>query len=246
MPNGSPQPAKYVGCPSCGLVQTGGSITCTRCGHPLNTPGLIYRREADGTWAIIRDIDLSTLVPKPPPVRKELISRRGAVLALGVAVAGALFDVWGWNTRRASTQQESEAIARYLDQPVGRIIPNFKLAYRVSEGGRLEISGETNLPEATALEVQVFAGETLVAVDFPVTVGDSSIKTRPLLERGKPFLPATYHLRIRARFEKSWQPPNVLLIVGGLGERLEGGSIRRSDAAPGARLEYEEDFVLDL
>jgi hypothetical protein len=240
------EPAKPIFCPSCGLVQAGSGVACARCGRPLSPPGLIYRREADGNWTIIRDIDLSKLVSKPSPAREKLISRPGAVLMLAVAVAGTLIDIWGWETWRANTRQESETIARYLDQPVGRIIPEFKLAYQTSEGGRLEIAGETNLPDGTVLEVEVYAGETLVAVDFPVTVANGRFKTRPLVERGKPFSPATYHLRIRARFEKSWQPPKVLLVVGRLGERLEGGAIHRGDATPGARLDYEEDFVLSL
>jgi hypothetical protein len=237
--------SKSLVCPFCGLTQEESREECSRCGHALHPPGLIYRREADGTWSIIRDIDLSSLAPKPPPVRRKLISRQGAAVMLALILPGAALDIWLWQVSARAARMQSDEIVRYLDHPVGRIVPRFELHYQRGEGGNLWVSGQSNLPDGTALEVQVYAGDVLVAVDYPVTVSGGEFETRPLLQRGKPFTLATYRVRIRGAFEKDRQPPSALLVVGGLGERLKGSLVRRSDASSGAKLEFAEEFVLN-
>lgn len=83
--------------------------------------------------------------------------------------------------------------------------------------------------------MQVYAGDLLVAVDYPVTISAGAFQTRPLLERGKPFTAASYRVLIRSTFEKRWQPPAVLLVVGGLGERLRLPSCAGPNGLPGPR-----------
>jgi len=164
---------------------------------------------------------------------------------LAVMVLGGALDIWSWQVRARRQRAESDEITRYLDHPVGRIIPRFELQFRRSEMGDLRVGGRSNLPDGTTLEAQIYAGGVLVAVDYPVTVSQGFFATRPLLQRGKPFALASYQARIRATFGERWQPPTVLRVVGRFGERLEGPFVRRSDAAPGAKLEFTQDFVLN-
>jgi len=243
MSGASPVPGNPAVCPSCGLTQAGGRAECSRCGHPLHPAGFIYRREANGTWSIVKDIDLSKLAP-PPRVQKKLIGKTGGAIVLGLILLGAALNIWCWTLRTRDTSLEASEIENYLDHPIGRIVPRFKLQYQRSESGDLQVSGKCNLPDGTALEVQVYSGDLLVAVDYPVTVAAGMFQTRPLLQRGKPFVPASYKLQIRATFEKRWQPPFGLLVVGGRGERLEGSFMHRTERSSGSTLEFTEDFTL--
>jgi len=243
MADASPTPANSVLCPSCGLTQAGGRTECSRCGHPLHPAGFIYRREANGTWSIVKDIDLSKLAP-PPRVQKKLVGKTGGAIILGLILLGAALTIWCWTLRNRDTSLEAGEIAKYLDHPIGRIVPRFELQYQRSEWDDLQVSGKCNLPDGTALEVQVYSGDLLVAVDYPVTVAAGTFQTRPLLQRGKPFAPASYRLRLRATFGKRWQPPFVLLVVGGRGERLEGSFVHRTERSSGSMLEFTEDFTL--
>jgi hypothetical protein len=140
---------------------------------------------------------------------------------------------------------ESDESVQYLAHPVGRIMPRFEVHYRRDEGENLLVSGQSNLPDGTTLEVQIYAGDILVAVDYPVTVSRGRFETRPLLQRGKPFALASYRARIRATFDKRWQPASILLVVGGLGERLDGPLVRQFTPSSGAILEFTEDFALN-
>jgi hypothetical protein len=95
------------------------------------------------------------------------------------------------------------------------------------------------------LDVRVLAGDVLFAVDYPVTVSAGSFTTRSLLGRGKPFEAGTYRAQIKAAFGERWQPASVLLVVGGLGERLGGPLVERRETPSEAGLTYTEDFTLD-
>jgi hypothetical protein len=245
MVTGPSPSANPVVCPSCGRAQTENLGKCSQCGKPLHPSGFIYRREADGTWSMVKDIDLSALAPRPPRVRRKVISRKGAVILLGVILLGAALDVWCWRVRTRQTDLETAATAEYLAHPIGRIVPRFELQYQRGGSGDLQISGRSNLPEGTTLEVQVYADDLLVAVDYPVTISAGAFQTRPLLERGKPFTAASYRVHIRSTFEKRWQPPAVLLVVGGLGERLEASFVRRPQRFAGARLDFAAEFILE-
>lgn len=236
-------PSNSAICPSCGLAQEGSRKDCSRCGHPLYSPSRIYRRKPDGTWSPVDEIDLSQLVAKPAPVRKKLNLRKAAIVAL-LVLAGMAFDIAFWRKRVRAVRREAEEIARYIDNPIGRIVPRFEIRYLRMPAGELQIAGQTNLPEGTVLDVQVYAGPLLVAVDYPVTVRSRAFQTRPLLERGKPFAVASYQVRIRAAFDKRWQPPSVLVVVGSFGERLVGPDVQHSDGSSGAKLEFSESFLL--
>lgn len=158
---------------------------------------------------------------------------------------GAALDIWCWKVRARGARMESDESVQYLAHPVGRIMPRFEVHYRRDEGENLLVSGQSNLPDGTTLEVQIYAGDILVAVDYPVTVSRGRFETRPLLQRGKPFALASYRARIRATFDKRWQPASILLVVGGLGERLDGPLVRQFTPSSGAILEFTEDFALN-
>jgi len=238
-------PSSQAGvCPSCGLRQDPGHRECTRCGQALNAPGLIYRHEADNTWSVVRDIDLSSFAAPPAPPPKKRLSRRAAMLILLLVVTGATINLGLWRWRVAAGRGESNEISYYLAHPVGTIEPRFALQYRRTEQGQLRMAGQTNLPDGTNLQVEVYAGDLIVAIDFPVAVFAGRFQTRALLQRGKPFVLAAYQARLSTTFDRNSQPPPVLLVVGDRGERLRGPLIYRVDAASGANLRYVENFSL--
>jgi len=225
-------------------VQEGPTDTCRHCGCPVTAPTQVYRRQPDGTWSVVEDIDLSALAPKPTFAPRKLISRGGAAMMLAVVLACVVLSLWSRRNSQGQAQREAEAIRQYLGNPVGTIVPRFELNYDRGVRGELRVWGLTNLPEATALEVQVYAGDLLVAVDYPVVVVRGTFRTRPLLHRGRPFSFAPYRVRIRATFDEATQPPSVLLVVGKLGERLQSPHVHRDDVGLGARLDFTEEFVL--
>jgi hypothetical protein len=210
----------------------------------LHSPSQIYRREADGTWNPISDIDLSALAPKPASAQKKLNRKKASAMAL-LLLAGVAVDLSFWRIRVRAARGEADERLNYVNNPVGRIVPRFELRYLRGARGELQIGGKTNLPEGTLLDVQVYGGELLLAVDYPVTVEGGAFQTRSLLQRGKPFSPGSFQLRIRAAFGKRWQPPSVLLVVGPSGERLYGPQVRRTDGTSEATLEFTEGFVLN-
>lgn len=210
----------------------------------MNAPGLIYRHEADNTWSVVRDIDLSSFAPRPPRAPKKRLSRRAGMLILLLVVAGATINLGLWRRRVVAGREESTEISYYLAYPVGTIEPRFTLQYRRTEQGQLRMAGQTNLPDGTNLQLEVYAGDLMVAIDFPVAVFAGRFQTRALLQRGKPFALAAYQARLSATFDRSSQPPSVLLVVGERGERLRGPLVHRGDAASGAKLRYLENFSL--
>lgn len=217
---------------------------CSQCGHPLSGPAQIYRREADGTWSPVTEIDLSELAPKPLPPRRKFNRKKVAALVLLVILPGVALDIWVWRIRVRAAHKEANEILQYLHNPVGRIVPRFQLRYQRSQAGDLAVAGQTNLPDGTLVEVQVYAGQLLVAMDYPVTVRGGQFQTRSMLQRGRPFALAMYRARIGASFEPRAQPPSVLRVVGQRGERLDGPHVQRTVAAHGATLEFTENFAL--
>jgi hypothetical protein len=163
---------------------------------------------------------------------------------LALCVAGVALDSGAWRLRVAADRQLAEEVRLYVAHPVGRIEPRFTVQYGLSEQHQLRVAGETNLPDGANLQVEVYAGGRLVAVDFPVVVSRGGFQTRALLQRGKPFTLSEYQLHLSATFDRSSQPPSLLLVVGEKGERLQGPLIHRVDAASGAKLRYVEDFSL--
>jgi hypothetical protein len=65
-----------------------------------------------------------------------------------------------------------------------------------------------------------------------------------LLEKGKPFADGTFQLRIAAVFDDRSQPTSVLLVVGPLGERLQGPAVSRMPGTGAAKIELIADLVL--
>lgn len=234
-----------VACPSCGHIQNRTRSACSRCGFALNALGMIYKRQADGTWTAIKDIDLSSLAPRPLKPRRQRFSRLGLGSVAALALFLALASIWAWRENSSGVTAEALEIAQYISHPVGSIVPQFQLQVQRSNAGSLRVSGLCNLPTATQLEVRVFAGDAVIAIDYPVTVSDGRFETRMLLDQGRPFLAGTFTIRVKADFAGRWQPPSVLLVVGSLGQRLQGPLVQKQEDAAGATLTYTESFTLD-
>jgi len=234
-----------VVCPSCGQVQDRTLAQCSHCGFALNAPGLIYQRQTDGTWTVVKDIDLSSLAPRPIRLPRRYVSRQGMGMIALLLLFLAVSSIWAWRERRSGATAEALEISQYLSHPVGTIVPQFQLQIQRSDAGNLRVSGLCNLPTATQLEVRVLADDTVVAIDYPVMVSAGRFETRPLLNQGRPFTPGTFQVRIKADFADRWQPPLVLLVVGSLGQRLQGPLVRTPEDATGATLTYTETFTLN-
>ena len=234
-----------VVCPSCGHVQDRTRTECTLCGSALNAPGMIYKRQADGTWTILKDIDLSSLAPRPIKPPRQHFSRQGLGLIALLILFLALSSIWAWRERGSGITAEALEISRYLSHPQGTIVPQFQLQFQRSDAGYLRVTGLCNLPTATQLEVRIFADDTVVAIDYPVTVSDGRFETRTLLDQGRPFTPGTFRIRVKADFADRWQPPPVLLVVGSLGQRLQGPLVQKQEDTAGATLAYTEAFTVN-
>ena len=164
-----------------------------------------------------------------------------ALLFLFLAVS----SLWAWRERRSGAKAEALEILQYISHPVGTIVPQFHLQVQRGDAGDLRVSGMCNLPTATQLEVRVFDNDTVVAIDYPVTVSAGRFETRPLLDQGRSFTPGTFQIRVKADFASRWQPPPVLLVVGSLGQRLQGPLVEKPEDATGATLTYTEDFTVN-
>jgi hypothetical protein len=157
---------------------------------------------------------------------------------------GILLVLWSRAMRVQGVRLERGETAGYLRNPVGWITPQLQVHYQRDAEGTLQVEGESNLPDQTILDVRVYAGEDLLAVDYPVTIEEGRFATRSLLEKGKPFADASFQLRITAVFDNRSQPDSVLLVVGPLGERLQGPAVSRMPGTGAAKMELVQDFVL--
>ena len=240
-------PADSVVCPSCGHPQERAAPQCVRCGAPLKAPGQIYRKLPDGRWSIVEGFDLSSLVPRPAPPQRKLLTRPRLLAIAGVFLWTVLVFWITWREQNVGRDAEVQEIAQYLRQPVGRIVPRFQLRATKGAEGTLRVEGQCNLPTGTVLDVRVFAlsGNLLLAVDYPVAVSAGNFTTRALLDRGRPFLAGTYRVQVKADFGERWQPASVLLVVGKLGERLVGPLVERREGSAEAGLTYAENFTLE-
>ena len=245
MAEGSSTPADSLLCSSCGHSQDRSELHCRQCGAPLAPPGLIYRRQSDGRWTIVRDIDLSSLAPRPARAPRKWLTRRGglAIAALVVVMALLLF-IASWKHEQ-SRQAVMREVAQYLHYPVGRIVPGFQLEVAKISEGSLRLTGRCNLPSQTQLEIRILAEDRVVALDYPVVVSEGSFTTRSLLDRGRPFVAGIYRAQVKADFGERWQPPPVLLVVGNLGQRLEGPLVQRRGVSSEAEVIYTEEFKLE-
>jgi len=234
-----------VACPSCGTIQDRTRPECSLCGFALNAPGLVYRRQADGTWIVLKDIDLSSLAPRPIKPPRQFLTRQSLGLIALLILFLAVSSIWAWREGRRGARAEALEISQYLSHPLGTIVPQFRLQFQRSDEGNLRVTGLCNLPTATQLEVRVFASDAVVAIDYPVIVSDGHFETRPLLDQGRPFVPGTFRIGVKADFADRWQPPPVLLVVGSLGQRLQGPLVQKQEDAAGATLNYTEAFTIN-
>jgi len=238
------QAARRIACPQCGHTQASSRVDCWQCGHPLHAPTQIYRREADGSWTAFKAIDLTSMAPKAPRLHRRVNWRRLAMIVALLVLPGIGLVLWSRALRVQGVRLERVETARYLRNPEGRITPQLQVHYQRDAEGTLQVEGESNLPDQTVLDVRVYAGGDLLAVDYPVTIEEGRFETRSLLERGKPFADASFQLRIAAVFDNRSQPASVLLVVGSLGERLQGPAVSRMPGTGAAKMELVQDFVL--
>jgi hypothetical protein len=231
-------------CPQCGQGQAASRVECWQCGHPLHAPSQLYRREADGSWSAVKAIDISSLAPQPPSLHRRINWRRLAIVATLLLLPGIILAVWSRALRVQGLRLEGVEIARYLRNPVGRINPRLRVQYHRDTEGTLQVEGISDLPDKTVFDLRVYAGPDLVAMDYPVIIAGGRFQTRPLLNKGKPFTDASYQLRVTAVFDNRSQPASVLLVVGSLGERLQGPAVSHMVGTGAAKMEFVEEFVL--
>lgn len=96
-----------VACPSCGQVQDQSNPQCSLCGAALNGPGMIYRRQADGSWTRLKDIDLASLAPRPFKRPRPLFSRQGVGLIATLVLFVAVSSIWAWHERGIGATAEA-------------------------------------------------------------------------------------------------------------------------------------------
>ena len=238
------QATPRMACPQCGQTQAASRVDCWQCGYPLHTPTQVYRREADGSWTAIKAIDVASIAPKAPRLPHPVNWRRLAMIVALPVLPGIVLVLWSRALHVQGVRLERAETARYLQNPVGRITPQLQVHYQRDAEGTLQVEGESNLPDQTVLDVRVYADRDLLAVDYPVTIKEGRFETRSLLEKGKPFADASFQLRIAAVFDNRSQPASVLLVVGSLGERLEGPAVSRTPGTGAAKMEFVEEFVL--
>jgi hypothetical protein len=231
-------------CPQCGHQQAASGVECLRCGYPLQAPTQLYRREANGSWTVLKAIDLSSIAPKAPRLRRHVNWQRLAIIVALMVLPGIILAAWSRAMRVQGVRLEGVEIARYLQNPVGRITPRLEVQHQRDAEGTLQVDGRSNLPNKTVFDVRVYAGQDLVAIDYPVIIAGGRFETRPLLSKGKPFANAPYQLRITAVFDNRSQPASVLLVVGSLGERLQGPAVSHMPGTGAAKIEFVEEFVL--
>lgn len=206
---------------------------------------MIYQRQANGTWTVLKDIDLSSLAPRPINPRRQQFSRLGAGLMASLILFIAFSSIWAWRERSRGATAEAWEILQYISHPVGTIVPQVQLRIQRNDAGFLRVTGLCNLPTGTQLEVRVFAGDIVVAIDYPVTVSNGRFESRLLLNQGRPFTPGTFQVRVKADFADRWQPPPVLLVVGSLGQRLRGPLVQKQEDETGATVTYTETFTVN-
>jgi hypothetical protein len=206
---------------------------------------MIYQRQADGTWAVLKDIDLAPISPRPLKPRRRYLSRQVWGLMAALLVFLAVSSIWAWRVRRMGATAEAWEILQYASHPVGTIVPQFQLQIQRSDAGDLRVTGLCNLPTDTQLEVRIFADDAVVAIDYPVSVSAGRFETRPLLDKGRPFTAGTYQIRVKAEFSGRSQPPSVLLVVGDLGQRLQGPLVEKQELATGATVTYTEAITMN-
>lgn len=161
-----------------------------------------------------------------------------------LALPGIVLVLWSRAMRVQGVRLERVETAGYFRNPVGRITPQLQVHYQRDAEGTLQVEGESNLPDQTVLDVRVYTGQDLLAVDYPVTTKKGRFQTRSLLGKGKPFADGSFQLRIAAVFDNRSQPASVLLVVGPLGERLQGPAVRRVPGTGAAKMELVQDFIL--
>ena len=244
MDNTEPQAARRIACPQCGHTQDSRRVECGQCGYPLHAPTQIYRREANGSWAAFKAIDLTSIAPKARPLHRRVEWRKIALIAVLLVLPGIVLVLWSRALRVEGVRLERSEMEGYLRNPVGQITPRLKVRCQRDAEGTLRAEGESNLPDQTILDVRVYEGPDLVAVDYPVTIERGHFTTRSLLEKGKPFADGTFQLRIAAVFDDRSQTTSVLLVVGPLGERLQGLAVSRMPGTGAAKIELIADLVL--
>jgi hypothetical protein len=161
-----------------------------------------------------------------------------------LALPGIALVLWSRALHLRGVRLERIETAWYLRNPVGQITPQLQVRYQRNAEGTLQVEGESNLPDQTILDVRVYDGRDLLAVDYPVTVEGGHFATRSMLEKGKPFADAAFQLRVTAVFDDRSQPASVLSVVGPLGERLQGPEVSRVPGSGAAKMELVQDFVL--
>ncbi|GKW47821.1 hypothetical protein [Halomonas sp. NCCP-2165] len=128
--------------------------------------------------------------------------------------------------------------AAVLDEPI-----RVSLSALPRDDRRLAVSGATNLPEGTRLQLVVIREASGVSWRQRLQVGeDGNVEAGPL-GPGSGLAAGRYILRL-SMSPASVQPPRVRAVVGERGEHLSGDWVRESGHGLGRIIEYQVPYEL--
>lgn len=214
----------------CGRIQspTEGPL-CRSCGTPLQIPFYVYRRNAGGEWEPVAELDFKGYAAAISRTARRPL-RLGLILLVSLVFAVVLWG-WWWKWELEAAQRQAEAEA-YAEQGTGIVRVELEVTPEFATGGKLVISGRTNLPEGTLLEARVRRQQTVLAQDYPIAVSNGTFRSRELANRGRAFRPGEYELDVLARFTPSAQPESVFARVGPGGKKLTGSMVESTGENP--------------
>ncbi len=171
----------------------------------------------------------------------------GRLSVLGVAAAlGALAAAGACRSEPAPAGSTSGAaaqssVAPYTLPPDGTASLVQSLIGRRTADGQVVVTGRLLLPESTRVWVEVYPATS--ASDTPLDRAELYLTSDGSFEAGPFALPAArrFRIEITSRFNRDWQPRDVLGIVGTNGTRLPRSALTPNSAqAPqaGGHLEY--------
>lgn len=139
---------------------------------------------------------------------------------------------------RAADAREAAEPAAVLDEPI-----RVSLSALPRDDRRLDVSGATNLPEGTRLQLVVIREASGVSWRQRLQVGeDGNFEAGPL-GPGSGLAAGRYTLHL-SMSPASVQPPEVQALIGERGEHLSGDWVRESGHGLGRVIEYQVPYEL--
>ena len=171
----------------------------------------------------------------PERILRAVVQRSALALALGLALGcGRSEDT----DARAGADGRAASDAAAADDAVqgSPFVPELivDLYARRRPDGAVVIEGRTNLPDGMRMRMELQSGtRSQYAREAGTELGETWLEvqdggfTSPgLMASRRPFVADVYPIRLHAAFSDSWQPDEVIAVVGPQGQRL------RSDPSP--------------